>query len=383
MPIFPWVSEDQYKENRASAHWREHVFPTAEHLYTFYKAVYAGRQDIAGEVLSMPDPRDAKKAASVVFHTPKSGRKGAAERAWDASIARVVMTGVLYQKFAQNRELRERLAATGEAELLEMTNTAWGCGLTMAEVKRGVFAKKENRLGNALEWIRAYFRYGCAPESRYLYIGDSMVSRVRIPGPTAVPLPGKGAWEVATLLPCLAAPWCRNILVFAGTNDIAPQRQTSFLPPDFGAKPAMASPDQAAALSARRLMQAVRLVLDGNPATRIAIMEVLPRPNDVWCGDCLTGRRKGLCLHRAGPREYNANLAEQVQGLPDSSRVTVVRHPPLNDQAHFSHGSKVGLHPNKNGAALIAQNIERLFFGEVNPLRRHLLKLPAPTQDLC
>lgn len=114
------------------------VWPTAEHAY---QAVKSLNKDHWSKVLESNDPRHAKR----------TGRKAPLMRPdWD-EIKKDVMRDVVYAKFNQNYNLRDKLLSTGETYLEEGNwwgDTYWG-------VCNGV---GENHLGRILMYVREEMR---------------------------------------------------------------------------------------------------------------------------------------------------------------------------------------------------------------------------------
>ena len=116
--------------------WEGRYFPTAEHAY---QAAKCRRSDEAWKIQEAPGPGVAKRL----------GRKIELRADWD-EVKERVMLEIVRAKF-ENADLRRRLIATGNAELIEGNywgDRFWG-------VCRGT---GENRLGKILMRVRTEIR---------------------------------------------------------------------------------------------------------------------------------------------------------------------------------------------------------------------------------
>jgi ribA/ribD-fused uncharacterized protein len=118
-------------------HWGA-TYPTVEHYYQAMKCAWF---EEAEAVRASPSPQAARLRGQYVEIIP----------GWDGMREQVMYVGLVH-KFAQSRDLRERLLATGGRELVEYApygDTFWGVDREL----RG-----ENRLGRLLmrarEWLR-------------------------------------------------------------------------------------------------------------------------------------------------------------------------------------------------------------------------------------
>ncbi|KAF7351565.1 DUF1768 domain-containing protein [Mycena sanguinolenta] len=116
-------------------------YPTAEHLFQAFKFM-DNRPDIAEAI------RTSSRSASKAF---KCSRAYLAHQHPDWEMMRTSkMEIAMWHKFSQDMELKRKLLATEDAELVHYTiNDFWGVG----EDKKG-----RNELGKALERVRASFR---------------------------------------------------------------------------------------------------------------------------------------------------------------------------------------------------------------------------------
>ncbi|KAJ6495952.1 DUF1768-domain-containing protein [Mycena vulgaris] len=141
--VQPRKTDPYYGFTNSSAHpvkYNGKVYPTSEHLFQAFKYMDL-RPDIAEQIR-------ACKSLSKVF---KHSRAHLAHQHpdWDRmDISKMEIT--LYHKFAQNEELRQQLLGTGDAELVNYTQTEfWGVG----KDQRG-----RNELGKVLERVRSSLR---------------------------------------------------------------------------------------------------------------------------------------------------------------------------------------------------------------------------------
>src|SRR5262249_26218885 len=121
----------------AEVHFEGIAYPTSEHAYQAAKSLDpADRKRIA----SLPTPAEAKTAGRALTYRTD----------WETAKFEV-MEIVVRDKFTGKPQLREKLLATGDAELIE--------GNTWNDQIWGVYqGKGENRLGKTLMKIRAELR---------------------------------------------------------------------------------------------------------------------------------------------------------------------------------------------------------------------------------
>jgi len=127
----------------------EVVFPTAEHWMMLQKALLFGDKEVARTVVGI------KGTSHKEMQSVKGlGRKVTPfdEKVWARERERIVLEGSLH-KFRQNEELRKKLLATGEREIVEASprDKIWGIG--MGESKALNVEKDKwglNLLGKAL-----------------------------------------------------------------------------------------------------------------------------------------------------------------------------------------------------------------------------------------
>ena len=127
----------------------EVVFPTAEHWMMLQKALLFGNKEVARTVIgitgtSQKEMRSVKALGRKV--TPFD------EKVWTRERERIVLEGTLH-KFRQNEELRKKLLATGEREIVEASprDKIWGIGMGESKaVSAGRDKWGLNLLGKAL-----------------------------------------------------------------------------------------------------------------------------------------------------------------------------------------------------------------------------------------
>jgi len=135
-PILKFDDADRYLSNFwiSGFHWKDKWWPTSEHAYQAMKAIDEFDRE---RIRNLPEPRDAKKAGKTV-----KMRKDE------------VMEEVVFAKFDQNKDLKEKLLATGDAHLEE--------GNTWKDVYWGVCppgsGNGQNKLGVILMKVRDRLR---------------------------------------------------------------------------------------------------------------------------------------------------------------------------------------------------------------------------------
>ncbi|KAK1585631.1 uncharacterized protein LY79DRAFT_557955 [Colletotrichum navitas] len=128
------------------------TFKTAEHYMMYGKALLFGDGDAARAVLRTDHPREVKALGRRV--------RGFNEALWKSHRERIVREGNLL-KFRCAPELREKLLATGERELIEASprDRVWGIGFSPEEAPstdRRLWGL--NLLGKVLMEVRAALR---------------------------------------------------------------------------------------------------------------------------------------------------------------------------------------------------------------------------------
>ena len=104
------------------------TFSSSEQYYMVAKAAIAGDWDAFIELMRMENPMDIKDRASRINLT---------QTAWETS-KKGVMEVACYLKFSQNESLKQKLLATGDAELIEASpkDGVWGIRLNETNAKR-------------------------------------------------------------------------------------------------------------------------------------------------------------------------------------------------------------------------------------------------------
>ncbi len=118
-------------------HFHNVTWPTAEHAY---QAMKSTKMEDREKVAKAGSPGDAKRVGKTLTLRPD----------WDI-VKREFMLDIVTRKFWTHKELRDKLLATGDAELVEgnyWNDTFWG-------VCRG---KGENHLGKILMAVRQEIR---------------------------------------------------------------------------------------------------------------------------------------------------------------------------------------------------------------------------------
>lgn len=129
---------------------QENTFTSAEQAYFFFKARTCKNEEAALKFLSMADPLTIKK----------DGDQIPSKAVWEAN-KEGFMRSIVYNKFAQNESILEKLLNTGESPLYECTqNRWWGCGLRFDAPEWNNFKAVPglNKLGKLLMEVRAALR---------------------------------------------------------------------------------------------------------------------------------------------------------------------------------------------------------------------------------
>lgn len=143
--------EESFLSNFYSATFKleEHTFTSAEQAYFFFKARTCKNEEAASVFLSMSNPRKIKS----------DGDNIPSKAVWEAN-KEAFMRSVVYSKFSQNPEIRDKLLNTGEAPLYECTrNRWWGCGLRFDSPDwNNMNPPGLNKLGSILMEVRSALR---------------------------------------------------------------------------------------------------------------------------------------------------------------------------------------------------------------------------------
>lgn len=127
----------------------DHTFSSSEQLFMYFKAKTFNDHEIAMEIARCNDPKIAKELGRKV--------KLFDNTTWD-KVKHLIMETVLYAKFEQNPELKEKLLQTGNKILVEASakDTIWGIGLSLSD--KDIFEKDkwkgQNLLGKCLMKVR-------------------------------------------------------------------------------------------------------------------------------------------------------------------------------------------------------------------------------------
>jgi len=125
------------------------IYNCAEQFFMSTKALFFNDNEIENKIMDCTDPRDMKKLGRIV--------KGFDEKKWIPVAYKTVISGN-YQKFLQNRQIKEFLLATGDSVLVEASpyDSIWGIGIAASDEKNiDVFKwQGTNLLGFALMEVR-------------------------------------------------------------------------------------------------------------------------------------------------------------------------------------------------------------------------------------
>ncbi|KAF4581390.1 hypothetical protein EYR40_002979 [Pleurotus pulmonarius] len=142
----------------------EVTFPSTEHWMMFQKALLFGDHAIAREVAGMEGTSKGDMA-----YVKSLGRKvkNFDDETWKLHRERIVFEGNLH-KFRQHAELKSKLLATGEKEIVEASphDKIWGIGHSeQAAISRGGLKWGLNLLGKALVQVREALKQEDAAEN--------------------------------------------------------------------------------------------------------------------------------------------------------------------------------------------------------------------------
>ena len=129
------------------------TFPTTEHYMMYHKALLMGDSEIAEKIRKSDTPAQAKTFGREV--------RNFKQETWDANCDAVVERGNLL-KFSQNEKCKEALLGTGDREIIEASpnDSIWGIGFNAEEAEGRESEWGTNKLGKALERVRATLRSG-------------------------------------------------------------------------------------------------------------------------------------------------------------------------------------------------------------------------------
>ncbi|WP_072913319.1 NADAR family protein [Pseudobutyrivibrio xylanivorans] len=124
-------------------------FSSMEQYMMYMKAKCFADEEIAERIMSTTDVAEIKSLGRLV--------KGYNENIWNGMRQVIVYEGLL-AKFSQNKELRERLIATGNDIIAEcaVKDTVWGIGVSMKDDRKTDITawRGNNLLGYALMCVR-------------------------------------------------------------------------------------------------------------------------------------------------------------------------------------------------------------------------------------
>lgn len=127
------------------------TYATSEQAFQHKKALLAGNQTIADEIMKSPDPANAKKLGNSVS-PPETFADD-----WDNMLIQI-MEDVCTQKFLQNEAPRKYLLKTNDLHLVEGSRDPfWGCGhaLTDPAIKNVNHWTGNNEMGKILKEVRS------------------------------------------------------------------------------------------------------------------------------------------------------------------------------------------------------------------------------------
>lgn len=101
--------------------WRDVEFNCSEQAFMWAKAKFFQDEETAEKIMQETDPRKIKKLGRLV--------KNFDEKSWDYVKYRV-MLNINYEKYSQNKDLRDLLISTGNARIEEDSpfDYIWGTG---------------------------------------------------------------------------------------------------------------------------------------------------------------------------------------------------------------------------------------------------------------
>ena len=124
-------------------------FSSMEQFMMYKKAVYFRDANIAAQILESEDVSQIKSLGRLVA--------GYDDNLWNG-IRQIVVYQGLFEKFSQNKDLKEKLLETGNSILAEcaVNDRIWGIGLSMKDPDRleKTKWKGQNLLGYTLMMVR-------------------------------------------------------------------------------------------------------------------------------------------------------------------------------------------------------------------------------------
>ncbi|KAF5371947.1 hypothetical protein D9615_008112 [Tricholomella constricta] len=131
-------------------------FPTTEHWMMLHKALLFSDHEIARQIVAVTSAgnHEMKRVKAL-------GRKvqNFDDKVWNVNRKRIVLEGNLH-KFRQNGELRRKLLATGDTEIVEASpmDRIWGIGFGEKNALENIDKWGMNLLGKVLEETRRILR---------------------------------------------------------------------------------------------------------------------------------------------------------------------------------------------------------------------------------
>lgn len=157
--IFFWKATENYGElsqwYRSSFTHNGMTFETAEQYMMYEKAMTFGDEVVANRILSTPwaHPNEHRKLGRTVRNFDVD--------TWNRESMHVVVTCNIL-KFAQNEDLKNVLMGTQGKMLVETSpfDRTWGIGFSEANAVHNVNFWGQNKLGEALMWVRVALGWG-------------------------------------------------------------------------------------------------------------------------------------------------------------------------------------------------------------------------------
>jgi predicted NAD-dependent protein-ADP-ribosyltransferase YbiA (DUF1768 family) len=292
--------------------------------------------------------------------------------------AQPLMTSIQLTKLDQYPEVRKYLQQTGNRTLVETAplDHYWGAGLSEDDVwSQERQARKKGRswwppygtniMGKILEELRR--AYGDTKKThRYLLVGDSMLSRVRleaeVPGLVMVCWSGGKTATITALLNMLITRDTQVAVIHVGTNDLAmyhPKDPRALGNPDPKDGATRAVPYQQVSARIEEALRATATMwMAADREFVLGFSQILPRHHDKPLK-----RKQASPGHLSGIQTAVGQVNQRLtENLADLDHVSTIRHHPglLNPHNFCVRGTEPGLHLNAAGARLFAHSL-RLF----------------------